>query len=265
MSIKQFNIATQEQVDYTLTRQAPVISGADLYRATGETEEKHWTGPWAELKTRFDALEASVYRRLSATLHRVADGEFAELSATWSFYTNGDGSTSESGAAVQPGEDRDHPEYDLQVQTVQEPILTHPKWASLSEDTLTAMKMVMDGYKRTEKITLSDGKTQSTIYDVLKSVSPKDLLQLLLKGVTAYNSPHCVLTVRYKSTEVPAISTVGTIVQNVPGGFATPSGRNWYFHGPSWQMKGSELWITEVYELSGPGGWNSFIYGSSAL
>lgn len=264
MSIKDFNTAVQEQVDYTLARSVPVIAGADLYRATGETEEKHWSGPWAEMKAVYDGLEYSVTRRLRATLKRVADGEFAELSATWTMYTTGDGQTGEDGEEKkQPGEDRAHPEYDLQTSTVQEPILTHPKWAGLDEDTLTALKMVMDGYKRTERIKLGDG-SQPTIYDVLKSVSPKELLQLILKGVTHYNSPHTVLTVRYRAEAVPSIATVGMIVESVPGGFATPSGRDWYFHGPSWTMKGSELWVTETYELSGVGGWNKFIYTSGS-
>lgn len=263
MSITSYNIATQEQVDYTLSRSVPVIAGADLFRSTGETEEQHWTGPWQDLHARYLSLPYSYTRRLHATLRRVADGDFAELTATWSVYTTGDGSTGEGEEKKQPGQDRDHPEYDLQTSTVQEPILTHPKWAGCTEDQFTALKMVMDGYKRTEVITLADGKTKSSIYDILKPISPKELLQTILKGVTHYNAPHSVLTVRYRAEAVPAIATVGTIVSSVPGGFATPPGRDWYFHGPSWQMKGAELWVTEVYELSAPGGWNKFIYSAT--
>lgn len=262
--ITSYNIELQEQVDYTLSKSLPIIAGADLYRATGETEEKHWTGPWSEVKAQYDSLEYSNFKRLRATLKRTADGDFGELSAVWSMYEAGDGSTGEAGEETeQPGESRDCPEYDLQVQTVAEPLLTHPKWVGLSDDKMTALKMVMDGYKRTESFQLEDG-THSTIYEVLKDISPAALLRKVLQGVTAYNSPHIVLTVRYRSDIVPAIVTVGTIVSEVPGGFATPSGRNWYFHGPSWTMKGSELWVTEVYELSGPGGWDDFIYSSAS-
>lgn len=263
--IKSYNLSLQEQVDYTISKTLPIIAGADLYRATGETEEKHWTGPWAEIKALYDALEYSNYKRLRATLRRTADGEFGELTATWSMYETGDGQSdpSGSGTAAQPGTSRESPEYDLQLQTVQEPILTHYKWAGLTDDSLLALKMLMDGYKRDEPLVLSDG-TRSTIYTQLKKMtSATQRVKLILAGVTSYNCPHAVLTVRYKSTEVPAIATAGTIVPDVPGGFATPSGRNWYFHGPSWTMKGSELWVTEVYELSGPGGWDEFIYGSA--
>lgn len=259
MSLKSYNITTQEQVEHVLTRTAPILAGADLYRATGRTEERHWTGPWEELRVMMETLPASLEARLQATLKRVADGELAELDATWNYYTQGDGGGGEE--KKQPGEDRDHPEYDLAVQTVQEHILTHPKWAGLSVDQLSALKMVMDGYKLTEKLTLSDGE-RSTINDILQKTQPEELWRLLLQGVTAYNAPHCVLTVRYRSSAVPTIATVGQVVNAVPGGFSTPGGRNWYFHGPSWQMKGSELWVTEVYELSGPGGWNKFIYSS---
>lgn len=260
--MKHYNITTQEGLDYTLSRSAPVITGADLYRSTGETEEKHWTGPWAEMLAMYHALEASYYRRLRATLKRAGDGDFGELTATWSLYTDGAGQTGESGAEQQPGESRDCPEYDLQLQTVAEPILTHYKWAGMSDDTLLALKMLMDGYKRDEPLVLEDG-TRTTIYEQLKGIAYPERLQLILKGVTSYNCPHAVLTVRYKADAVPAIATVGTIVEDVPGGFATPAGRNWYFHGPSWVMKGAELWVTEVYELSGPGGWDAFIYGSA--
>ncbi len=263
--MKHYNITTQEQVDYTLSKQVPIIAGADLYRATGETEERHWSGPWDDMLALYKTLSYSNTRRLRATLQRVADGDFAELSATWTLYSTGDGQTGGTGGAEdekKPGEDRDHPEYDLQTSTVQEPILTHPKWASLEDAILEALKMVMDGYKRTTpfEIEINGKKEKSTLYDVLKPLKPKELLQCIIKGVTHYNAPHSILTVRYRATEVPYISTTGSIVASVPGGFATPSGRDWYFHGPSWQMKGSELWVTEVYELSGPGGWNKFIY-----
>lgn len=260
MSIKSINIELREQVEHTLTRQMPVVAGAELYRATGETESRAWSGPWEQMREKFEGLEYSYFRRLNATLKRVADGEFGELTATWTFYEAGDGS-GEAGSDVQPGTDREHPEYDLQLQTVQEPILTHPKWEGMSDDKLLALKMLMDGFKRTEKFVREDG-TSARIYDELKNVSPVERVRLILKGVTAYNSPHIVLTVRYRGTAVPDIATAGAIVSTVPGGFRTPAGRNWYFHGPSWSMKGAELWITEVYELSGPGGWDSFIYGS---
>lgn len=263
--IKSYNLSLQEQVDYTLSKSLPIIAGADLYRSTGETEEKHWSGPWAEVKAQYDALEYSYLKRLRATLKRSADGEFGELTASWSMYQTGDGQTEPGSGSgeekQQPGESRDVPEYDLQLQTVQEPILTHYKWNILNEDALLALKMLMDGYKRDEPILLKDG-TKSTVGAVVDDISPPELVSKVLQGVTAYNSPHIVLTVRYKSVEIPSIATVGTIVTSVPGGFATPSGRNWYFHGPSWTMKGSELWVTEVYELSGPGGWDAFIYGS---
>lgn len=260
MSIKNINIKLREQVELTLTRQLPVVSGAELYRATGETESRAWSGPWEQMLALFEGLEYSYFRRLNATLRRVADGEFGELEATWTYYEAGDGS-GEAGSEVQPGADRDHPEYDLQLQTVQEPILCHPKWAGLSDDKLTALKLLIDGYKMQEKFVRDDG-SPVRIYDELKGAGLGDRVRLILKGVSAYNSPHVVLTVRYKGTVVPSIATAGSIVATVPGGFQTPPGRDWYFHGPSWSMKGAELWITEVYELSGPGGWNKFIYES---
>lgn len=260
MSVQSFNVAVREQVQHTLTRQLPVVCGAELYRATGKTEERQWSGPWEQMVQMFEGLEYSFFKRLSATLVRVADGEFGELTATWTYYEAGDGADG-AGDGVQPGADRDHPEYDLQVQTVQEPILTHPKWAGLSDDKLTALKMLMDGYKKTEKFVRDDGSSVR-IYDELHGSGLGARIKLILQGVSAYNSPHIVLTVRYKGTVVPSIATVGSIVADVPGGFKTPAGRNWYFHGPSWSMRGAELWITEVYELSGPGGWSDFIYGS---
>ena len=111
MSIKSINIELREQVEHTLTRQMPVVAGAELYRATGETESRAWSGPWEQMREKFEGLEYSYFRRLNATLKRVADGEFGELTATWTFYEAGDGS-GEAGSDVQPGTDREHPEYD---------------------------------------------------------------------------------------------------------------------------------------------------------
>ena len=265
MAIKSYNITVQEQVKQVLRYRRPIITGADDYVETGESLEQAWTGPWAELEARMRAMRYSNTQRIDCTLTRIADGDMAELTVTTTYYTaspGGGGGSGEGGEeASKPGESKEHPAYEVQVQMVQEPILTHPKFQSLNADVLNALKMVMDGYKLSEKILCADGERRA-IDEVLKS-TPSPLTELVKHGLTHYLSPSITLTARYKAQSVPQLATAGQIVSSVPGGFGTPQGRNWFYGGPSVSMEGEQIIVSEVYQLSGVGGWDTNIYSSS--
>jgi hypothetical protein len=69
---------------------------------------------------------------------------------------------------------------------------------------------------------------------------------------------------RYASNDVPDFSRAGTIIQtaDLPGKPPTTIGdRNWLFVPPPYRRRGVILDITEMYWLSGPGGWPLPIYG----
>lgn len=264
MAIKAFNISVQEQVAQVLRLRRPVITGADAYRETGETLERTWTGPWSELESLMRSLPASATERLDCTLTRQADGDFSELKVTATYYTAKDdpgGGDSPGGEEEPPpGSDAEHPAISCQTTGALEPILSHPKFAAQPPEVLQAFNLVMSGHKLSEKMQVEGEAAPRTIASVLSS-SDAECYKLIMSGVTQYYSPHTVLTKRYKSAALP--SGACCVPKDPQAGIAAPSGRNWLYIGPGIEMNGEEIWVTETYELSGPGGWNDYIYGQS--
>ena len=258
MAIKDFNTSLQEQVEMSQRRQAPVLYGEELYRATGESRSQEWTGPWEEILAKMQQLPASLSERLDASATRTADGEFGTLRATWTFY---EFAGEEGQEDSPPGSDRDNPQYEVQTSAVQEPILTHPKLAYLPLNYLKALKMLMDGYTLEDKIYSEGHQTEMTIGDFLNDIPTPEATRLVLQGVTHYVSPQVIVTVRYASASVPQFAQICSIVDKLPGPLPAPAGgRNWLFEGPSVSMDGPQIIVSETYRLSGPGGWSEFLY-----
>lgn len=243
----------------THRRQAPVLVGSDTYRATGETLAQEWTGPWKELHTKMQQLPASMEQRLDATLTRQADGEYGTLRATWTYYTAATGEDGEQ--QEQPGSSREFPQYELTSSATQEPVLTHPKFATLDQDELRALKMLMDGYTHADKMTTAAG-VRTTVGEALKN-APQEAVELIEKGCTHYLCPQVVVTAKYEAAAVPAFAPVCSIVSTVPGPFPQATGgRNWLFEAPGVSLQNGKIQVSETYRLSGPGGWSTFIYGN---
>lgn len=260
MPIKDLNTSLQEQVSMNRRRQAPIIYGEDNYKATGETRSQEWSGPWDEILAKMAALPASLSERLDATATRVADGEFGTLRASWTIYeAAGDGGEGESSST--PGSSRNNPQYEVQTSAVQEPLLSHPKLAYLPLNYLKALKMLMDGYTLEDKIYDEGHEMEVTIKTLLDQIPTPEATSLVLQGCTHYLSPQVVVTVRYVADRVPDFANICSIVDSVPGPFPSPAGgRNWLFEGPGVSVDGPQIMVSETYRLSGPGGWNSFLY-----
>lgn len=264
MAIKNINVTLREAVQKVRRYSRPIITGADKYVATGDTLEQSWTGSWAELEAKMTALAYDLTNRLSCTLTRLADGDHSELRATWTTYTQrgaDDGSGGGTSFEGIPGSSRDNPTYSVQVTSVQEPLLTHPNYNYLTDDYLTAMKMLMDGYKGSD--TLMDSRTGDpiTIDKLLSELETGDdnIVTRIKKGQTHYMAPHVSLTCRYKSDSVPTLGTSFKIA-TPPGEVNTPPGHDWLFLMPSIDVQEGEIWVNETYLLSGPGGWDKKIY-----
>lgn len=261
MAILDYNTSLQEQVPMTHRRQAPVVYGEDLYKATGEQHSREWSGPWGEILRTMQELPASMSERLDATATRVADGDFGTLRATWTLYefagANGEDAATES----PPGSSRANPQYEIQNSAVQEPILTHPKLAYLPLNYIKALKMLMDGYTLEDTIYDSGYQREVTIEELLENIPTPEAKTLILQGVTHYLSPQVVVTCRYAADTVPQFAQLCSIVTELPGPFPQPAGgRNWLFEGPSVSMDGPQIMVSETYRLSGPGGWSPFLY-----
>lgn len=258
MSVKDYNITLQEQVAMSHRRQAPIIYGEDLYKATGESRSQEWSGPWEDILAKMGALPASLVERLDATATRAADGNFGTLRATWTLYESAAGS---DGEAQPPGSNRSNPQYEVQTSAVQEPILTHPKLAYLPLNYLKALKMLMDGYTLDDKLYDEGHQAEVTLQTLLDQIPTPQITKLVMQGCTHYVSPQVVVTARYTAPAVPQFATLCSIVDKVPGPFPAPAGgRNWLFEGPSVSVDGSQIMVSETYRLSGPGGWNEFLY-----
>lgn len=259
MGIRNIGGGVCEAVHKVRRISRPLMTGqADGYVATGDTLEQRWTGPWAALEAKMLNLQADASNRLQATLTRQADGDHAELSAVWTSYVPGGGGGGGGGANA-PGSSRENPSYALQVTSVQEPLLTHPLYANLSQEALTALKMLMDGYKLTEVVATASDGTPTTLEQALGQVDAK-LVERVKKGQTHYMAPQIAVTARYRSDSLPDTGNAMKI-GNPPGGFSTPAGCNWLQLVPGIEMQGNEIWVSETYLLSSPGGWDKDIYG----
>ena len=258
MSVKDYNISLQEQVAMSQRRQAPVLYGEDLYKATGESRSQEWDGPWEDILAQMKSLPASETARLDATATRSADGNFGTLRATWTLY---EFAGAEGDQSAPPARRRSNPQYEVQTSAVQEPLLAHPKLAYLPLNYIKALKMLMDGYTLEDKLYDEGHQGEVTIQTLLDQIPTPEATSLVLQGVTHYVSPQVVVTVRYAAAKVPQFATLCSIVDSLPGRFPQPAGgRNWLFEGPSVSMDGPQIMVSETYRLSGPGGWSEFLY-----
>ncbi len=261
MGIKDYNIDVREAVHRVRRIRRPLMSGVDNYQATGDTLERRWSGPWGELERLMESLGYSEASRLDATLTRVADGDMAELVATWTDYRRKDDAGGGGGEAM-PGSSREAPAISVQVTVTEEPLLTHPNYSFLTGDYLTALKMLMDGYKESDVMTDSRNGEPITLKQLLSEVDTGDdnLVERVKKGQTHYMAPAVQVTCRYRSSTMPKLGTSLKIGQP-PSGVPTPPNHNWLALVPGVDMQNGEIWVSETYLLSAPGGWDQTIYG----
>lgn len=264
MGLKNYNIGVKEAVHRVRRIRRPLLTGADLYQATGDTLERRWSGPWAELEEMMESLEYSEDNRLDATLTRVADGEQSELVATWTDYRLRDAGGSGSGEDAAPGSSREAPAVSVQVTVTEEPLLTHPNYNFLTGDYLTALKMLMDGYKESDVMTDSRTGEPITLKQLLSEVDTGDdkLVERVKKGQTHYMAPAVQVTCRYRANSMPQLATSLKVGQP-PAGIPTPTGHNWLALVPGVDVQNGEIWVSETYLLSAPGGWDETIYGAA--
>ena len=252
--MKSYNITAQESLEHTRTRTRPIITGQDAYVYGGDTETYHYTGPWSAMLARFNALDGSLTRRVEGTLTRSADGNFGELEYTYSSYVPAKDAVNADPEATLPGTSSGNPCYDLTTSEASAPILTSPLAATLSDEGASALKMMIDGYAPSDMF-----DDERTIEEVAKSANDK-LFNLVSKGVTEYLVQRVTLPARYKSSSPVAGGGIG--VKDPPGPFASVAGngRNWLYLGATQNMSNGEIWVTETYKLSGPGGWADDMY-----
>lgn len=81
-------------------------------------------------------------------------------------------------------------------------------------------------------------------------------------GLETFLSLASVFRHTYLRTVVPPsiFNEIGTIKDSLPGGFPTPTGRDWIVMPPKISQRGGVYQITEEWMLSQPGGWPANVY-----
>ena len=158
------------------------------------------------------------------------------------------------------------------VTVVDQPILTHPKMASISGGQLEYLKAFMDGARLWELVPEVDNagkpKLDSDGLPVMKQLgkllnTSSKAFYLINKGVTAYKDIMATYTVRQTSrTDKSDISSVGTI--NDPPKAPKFPNRSWLQVSSNCSMNddGKTYTIENTWLLSGLGGWDKDLYGA---
>ena len=158
------------------------------------------------------------------------------------------------------------------VTVVDQPILTHPKMASISGGQLEYLKAFMDGARLWELVPEVDNagkpKLDSDGLPVMKQLgkllnTSGKAFDLINKGVTAYKDIMATYTVRQTSrTDKSDISSVGTI--NDPPKAPKFPNRTWLQVSSNCSMNddGKTYTIENTWLLSGLGGWDKDLYGA---
>ena len=158
------------------------------------------------------------------------------------------------------------------VTVVDQPILTHPKMASISGGQLEYLKAFMDGARLWELVPEVDNagkpKLDSDGLPVMKQLGKllntgSKAFDLINKGVTAYKDIMATYTVRQTSrTGKSDNSSVGTI--NDPPKAPKFPNRSWLQVSSNCSMNddGKTYTIENTWLLSGLGGWDKDLYGA---
>jgi len=158
------------------------------------------------------------------------------------------------------------------VTVVDQPILTHPKMASISGGQLEYLKAFMDGARLWELVPEVDGsgkpKLDSDGLPVMKQLGKllktgSKAFDLINKGVTSYKDIMATYTVRMTSrSDKSDIGSVGTI-NNPPKAPKFPN-RTWLQVSSNCSMNddGKTYTIENTWLLSGLGGWDKDLYGA---
>lgn len=158
------------------------------------------------------------------------------------------------------------------VTVVDQPILTHPKMASISGGQMEYLKAFMDGARLWELVPEVDGngkpKLDSDGLPVMKQLGKllktgSKAFDLINKGVTSYKDIMATYTVRMTSrSDKSDIDSVGTI--NTPPKAPKFKDRTWLQVSSNCSMNddGKTYTIENTWLLSGLGGWDKDLYGA---
>lgn len=251
------------------SRRLSMESGpAERYtESTGYSDVRKFSGVWDDMLEEAERFltDHAEHERVRVELERLG-GEVCELTVTLERYRLGsggggdeedepdDGSGGELGTA-------DDPCYSSSSQLVEVHLLSHPKFKNLTDLERRALKAMIDGQDEESLIAVPDRPDAKVkIKDCISSDAGRKAFELVGKGVTGYLELAMEVTARWKGRSQRF--TPGEIVSSPPGGFNVPSGRDFLVSGAGCEKNGKDAWSSASFRMSGPEGWDRFLYGS---
>lgn len=111
---------------------------------------------------------------------------------------------------------------------------------------------------------LNEIQSENAFPDLSSTKDPAraaSLFGYLAKGITSYYEPSLVIRKTYTAAAPPTARRIGKIASPgvpVPG---APQGANFLLLSVNARGLPGNYQVTEEYEMSGPGGWDTFLYG----
>lgn len=248
---------------------------ASVYtEAAGYKKTEKFTGLWADVVAKAEAAvkgEADAWH-VSVEAERQG-GEFGVLTLTREKFQTGDGETEEeepddggeSGGTDDVGTE-EAPSYTGSSTLVPVSILAFHKFKDIEEgsDELRALKAMLEGAD--ERSTMATGEESGgtgvkRLVDMVTSEAGKKCLGYIRRGVKQVVESHTEATARWRARSNKY--TAGEILASVPG-MSTPAGRDWRVESVGYEKQGNKTYCTATFLLSGPGGWDKFLYDGGA-
>ena len=261
------NIETREGVERRKTMVAP--AAAAYTESTGNRESVKYTGRWSELAAAVGSYLSGggSHEQVTCELERL-DGGMAELTVTVEEFrqpTAGGGGDDGGGGGegnTAPGESADDPVCTVRSSLVQVCILAHPKFVGMPEWERRALKAMIDGQDENSLIegdeSGPDGApVMKRIKDCIASEAGLKAFDFISRGVVFWNDVSVEASLRWKGRANKYAA--GQIVGSIPG-ITAAEGRTWLCSGTGTEKSGSVTWSTASFRLSGPGGWDEFLY-----
>ncbi len=136
----------------------------------------------------------------------------------------------------------------------EEPIESHPLYLNLLE--------IYQGVYDPEAKSTTWPLTYQSKSNGLKASGGKDAKNPML-DVNTFILLTCTFVHTYSARVIPdnLVDRIGELRDDLPGGFPTPSGRNWMLMAPRIRKRGNAFTVTEEWLLSPAGGeWSKAVY-----
>lgn len=246
-----YNITLKEQPSLTMTKVSPSqqwLSDNKYSVDSSEYEETSYTGTQEQiLDKRAEALSGggSSYQ-VTTTITRLNGGLYQLQVRKSPLIKQQEQETEVSPEEQQHGSETNPRQVSISITAIQESVLNHPKFASLSAQQRGAIKAYMNGAMEGQKVADTNGQAIR-----LGQIIPMhdELVQLALKCPT-YFVPSIAVTLQYYSSSPKNdVSGIGE-EKKAPGGFSNlPEGYKSIFMGCTSSPQGKGYIIQESYTI----------------